>query len=508
MQVSFVRRCLSIFLALGFVPFACLQAVDFTVNSLADMVDALPGNELCSAGGKICTLRAAIQETNALATDDTITLPAGHYTLTISGTDEDAAATGDLDITGNLVIQGAGADQTIVDAAGLDRVFQVRGNGVEFGVTVQLQMLTVTGGEALGSSSLRDGTGGGILVDGGGGLGLDLARVSDNAAFLGGGVGGLGWAGLEILNSEVTRNESRDGPGFVGSGAGLFLAEGSPIASVQIWESTISHNGCLTQLAAECVGGVSVSECGNPPGDLEGLNVVNSTVSQNEGHGLSIESCTTSLKYATVYGNTGSGVRITGYGAMRIPPPVAHAHRSIFAHNGIADCDLSYGFWTTADANLSSDDTCALTGVDDQINTDPELYPLGYYAPPAPRIAATHHSRWGAPVVDKVQTFFDQAKDQDGFDRDGDGNGDGLDGYDIGSIESQPCVVVADRVFMNQTLFGGTVEACNTITADPNVIINGAVSFDARDSVRLGDGFEVTAGSEFSVLITRDAGAP
>ena len=37
---------------------------------------------------------------------DTIKLPAGTFKLTIAGTGEDAAATGDLDINGNLTIQG------------------------------------------------------------------------------------------------------------------------------------------------------------------------------------------------------------------------------------------------------------------------------------------------------------------------------------------------------------------------------------------------------------------
>ena len=54
-------------------------------------------------------------------------LPAGTYTLTRAGTNEDAAATGDLDITQNLTITGAGAATTIIDGNQLDRVFQNHG---------------------------------------------------------------------------------------------------------------------------------------------------------------------------------------------------------------------------------------------------------------------------------------------------------------------------------------------------------------------------------------------
>ena len=81
------------------------------VNSTTDMVDANPGNGVCETapGNNVCTLRAAIQESNALAGADSITLPAGTYILGIAGDGEDASATGDLDIIGDLTINGAGS---------------------------------------------------------------------------------------------------------------------------------------------------------------------------------------------------------------------------------------------------------------------------------------------------------------------------------------------------------------------------------------------------------------
>ena len=63
----------------------------------------------------MCTLRAAIQEANALAGANTITLSAQTYTLTIQGFNEDNGAQGDLDIKSNLTINGAGAGSTIID---------------------------------------------------------------------------------------------------------------------------------------------------------------------------------------------------------------------------------------------------------------------------------------------------------------------------------------------------------------------------------------------------------
>src|SRR5262245_38281091 len=73
----------------------------FTVNSTADAPDLAPGNGLCATATGICTLRAAIQEANAHPNDasgpDSISLPAGTYTFTRTGANEDAANTGDLD---------------------------------------------------------------------------------------------------------------------------------------------------------------------------------------------------------------------------------------------------------------------------------------------------------------------------------------------------------------------------------------------------------------------------
>ncbi len=62
---------------------------------------------------------------------NTINLPSGTYTLTIAGANEDASATGDLDITSNLTIKGAGSSNTIIDGNSLDRVIQVLQGKVE-----------------------------------------------------------------------------------------------------------------------------------------------------------------------------------------------------------------------------------------------------------------------------------------------------------------------------------------------------------------------------------------
>ena len=82
-------------LALSFAPPAL--AVEFEVDSQLDLRDNLPGDGLCAAGSFLfCTLRAAIEEANALPGADVIKLPSGRHVLTRPGINEDAAANGDV----------------------------------------------------------------------------------------------------------------------------------------------------------------------------------------------------------------------------------------------------------------------------------------------------------------------------------------------------------------------------------------------------------------------------
>src|SRR5512147_992156 len=69
-------------------PASPAQAATFTVTKTADTDDGV-----CDAD---CSLREAIRAANAAAGADTISLPAGTFTLTISGSDDTANA-GDLD---------------------------------------------------------------------------------------------------------------------------------------------------------------------------------------------------------------------------------------------------------------------------------------------------------------------------------------------------------------------------------------------------------------------------
>jgi len=173
------------------------SARTFTVNSTTDAVDANPGDGVCetAAGNRICTLRAAIMESNNRIGPNTINLPAGVYTLTIPGAGEDAAASGDLDITNFLTIVGGGRDVTVVDAGGLDRAFDV------ININVSISNLTVKRGQRSGEY------GGGILAHSFGIITLEQVTLVDNHAVIGGALMSNG-AVLQLINVDINNLDS------------------------------------------------------------------------------------------------------------------------------------------------------------------------------------------------------------------------------------------------------------------------------------------------------------
>ena len=121
--------------------------------------------------GARCSLRDAILAANAHPGADLVRVPAGTYTLRIPGINEDAGATGDLDITGPVALGGAGEGRTILDGARIDRVLSVLGDG-----PTSISGLTIRHGLA----PIHSGGGGGILAEGAA-VTLSHVTVTDNA---------------------------------------------------------------------------------------------------------------------------------------------------------------------------------------------------------------------------------------------------------------------------------------------------------------------------------------
>lgn len=71
-------------------------------------------------------LRQAINDTNANPGPDTVVVAAGTYEIESPDSDDTGIA-GDLDISDDLVIQGAGAGSTFLDGAGISRLLDIHG---------------------------------------------------------------------------------------------------------------------------------------------------------------------------------------------------------------------------------------------------------------------------------------------------------------------------------------------------------------------------------------------
>ncbi|MGQ9735100.1 MAG: choice-of-anchor Q domain-containing protein [Thermaceae bacterium] len=196
----------------------------YNVDTTDDTIDARTGDGRCADENGRCSLRAAIMEANTRGTPVVINIPAGTYTLTrTSRVDEQG---GDLDIGVNIALKGAGADKTILDGNGTDRVLEVYKGSITKveGVTIRNGKANAGGGiYNEGTLTLEDSTvsgnsasnGGGILNSGT--LTLRDSTVSGNSASNGGGILNLGT--LTLRDSTVSGNSARYGGGVYNDGS-------------------------------------------------------------------------------------------------------------------------------------------------------------------------------------------------------------------------------------------------------------------------------------------------
>ena len=196
---------------------AAAQGGTIHVSTTADQYGAQHGK---------CALREAIVAVNTdsdfggcndSADPDTVALGARRYVLTREGADEQAAQTGDLDITDDLRIRGEGAGVTVVDGNKEDRVFDTATP-----LALRISDLTVTRGKTPNFS------GGGIATTSGPGAALTIERSVIRDNFGAGGAGGVVAAGtVTIKHSLVAGNRSGSG-----TAAGGISVQGGGTAEV------------------------------------------------------------------------------------------------------------------------------------------------------------------------------------------------------------------------------------------------------------------------------------
>jgi CSLREA domain-containing protein len=343
-----------------------VQAATISVNTTADE-NNVDGD---------CSLREAIRAANQnQAVDacsagngaDTIILPAGDYLFLLAGTSENAALTGDLDITDDVTIIGAGRANTIIHANQLDRVFEVRAPTN----LVQISDLSIMGGQ---------GQVGGAFYVATGALALNNVRVANNSST---------GSTIYFLGTEITIRDSRI-DNNTNVGLRVAVAESTAIVINTVFYSNTA-----------VFDGGAIHNAGT-------VKIVNSTISGNlakeDGGGI-YTSGTTELYNVTLADNRAdSDSNGTGLGGgVYIASGVTIARNIIIANNlagssSMQDPDCS-GAISGLGYNLIEDTTgCVISGFSDGnvFGVDPVLGPLQNNGGQT----LTHALLAGSPAID------------------------------------------------------------------------------------------------------------
>jgi CSLREA domain-containing protein len=386
-----------------------VSAATFNVSKTADTADGV-----CNAD---CSLREAVIAANATVALDTINIPAGTYTITIFGRNEDAAATGDFDILEDLNIVGAGQDQTIIDGAQIDRVFHTL-----LEATVSISDMTITGGDAPGS------LGGGICAE----FDINLTNVSliDNLAAVGGGLTNFTVANISNVIFENNTASEQSGGAIDNAIAVAHITDSTFINNVaNAWGGAIDnaigeayierstfHNNRATQFS----GGID--------NDSGILRITNSTFTDNQSNlgGAVWTSGDTSFLNTTIVGNADTAGQ---WGVVNDAGTVSFENTILSNAPGF-DCNTTSGV-TSVGRNIESSTSCGFVATGDMQNTDPLVGPLQDNGGPTLTVALLQ----GSPAIDAGANARCPDTDQRGEVRPIDGNGDGSTVCDIGAYE-------------------------------------------------------------------------
>lgn len=283
----------------------------YSVNTVVDAVDSNIGDGICQTSSGGCSLRAAIQEANASFMPALISLPAGDYIITLEGTGEGSAVTGDLDILSNVTLEGEGSDVTTIDANLLDRAFDVGASG-QFEITGVKIINGVGDGGAIRNSGIltltdslltgnSGGYGGAVYQYSGQAL-IGNVQMLNNSSHSRGGALTIRWGNMTIRDSLFENNTAR-----LGSGGALGLGSVcySTPPNVTIENTHITNNVSENYSG----GGISLHCTGNIT--LRNVSINNNFAPKQRGGGIQTFSSNLNIYDSVIFNNyalTGGGV--------------------------------------------------------------------------------------------------------------------------------------------------------------------------------------------------------
>lgn len=388
---------------------ASAEAATFVVTKTDDTADGA-----CDAD---CSLREAVIAANAAPGPDVIQIPAGDYQLTIVNVldePEDASATGDLDVTDALTIEGVpamgGFFSTLVRglAQGFstepDRAIHVLGEGVE--ATIR-HVHFLSGDAPEGGCALLDG--GTLLLED---SQFEACRAVDPEFAVvspGGGAVANRNGNLTVLRTHFQNNSATHGGAIRTEGGSTTIVESSFFgnAADQAFGDSQGDGGAILSTAGSrlfldrvqvefnrAFRGGGVFHAGTE------LQIVNTTISNNgfNGGGAMTQGALfvaatgrATANYATIYdnitldasGSVGAQIEIEAGGVLRLANSIVSAGPGALTAapscGGAAPVSLGY--------NVVDDASCAAGAPGDAPSTDPQM--LGFGAPYSPGPPAT-----------------------------------------------------------------------------------------------------------------------
>jgi hypothetical protein len=333
-------------------------AAPFVVDDGGDGHDREPRDGVCDGSPNgdpaFCTLRAAVEEANALAGEDTVDVQVPEVRLTLAST------FGAVVITSNMTIKGQGAISTTIrqelNPGSGDRVFDVAADS-----QVTLAGLEIRDGEANPENNFFGGN-----IRSAGTLTVEDSSITGGSGYSAGGIANTGGS-LTVRRSAIWGNSAPNGGGD--AGAILNFGTASP-ATLTIQNSTISGND------ARLGGGVFSYN--------------------NRGNSVTIDSSTIAFNDSGDRGG-GGGLLIAGGSATVSNTILANNKSTTAGQNCSVDQSTDPGAAiNSAGYNLENATDCGFTKDGDSQNADPLLGQLDFNGGGT----RTHALGQGSPAID------------------------------------------------------------------------------------------------------------